>query len=245
MISRNVIYIILMQFQINIINGFSLKDLAEKFITSAILNIIKESSGSNQHHAGHPLNIKDEINDQLFGKNVKSTIIKKIIPHGYDIASYGSNYRFKNLYRPLPSILMEKLISEKNIQEPTYKINPNKYIILIIRSKGSLNENSKKQFLDADKNVFHTATEKKLKDLFNKIVNKRHSRKIYTKSGEIHDPLMPGHLVEVETTTPLPKKWLPHYPYWNYWTYDNTLHDDNCPEDFLEMDGQCIEIPPH
>ncbi|XP_045761891.1 uncharacterized protein LOC123865089 [Maniola jurtina] len=65
----------------------------------------------------------------------------------------------------------------------------------------------------------------------------------FVKSGEEHDTLAPD--TEPKQDDMKTKKWIPHYPPWNYWTYKKTIHEDVCPGAQVKIGNMCIWVPPH
>ncbi|XP_035452138.2 uncharacterized protein LOC118277457 [Spodoptera frugiperda] len=189
----------------------------------------------------------------------KSMFVKRIVPHGYRTGEYEYDSRLNTVFRPLfryhiakPSDGQERSV-EREIK-PNQKMSINDLISFL---KKEPNPQPLLPFIKKyiQQDLEHKRKRKKNKKRFSSLLNKlslkdelKLLRLDYEKSGELNDPFAPGKLphnylpdqVEGAEDKPVSKVHYPEYPFWNYWTYEKTIVQDNCPANLVKEGNMCV-----
>ncbi|XP_032524121.2 uncharacterized protein LOC116775340 [Danaus plexippus] len=202
-----------------------------------------------------PIPSKDE--ERKFTNKI---LVKRVLPHGAPQAVFEYDYSFKTLFKPLIRMHKKITLSDDSGEEresPSYDRHGPKLGNVHIVNMHDDREDPPPAPLGAGRyhGAVHRDTEPKdaesnrLKS-YNKIIyvlkdNLRSpywGRSLETKDGQSKDGLYEFDDIDSGNKS---KKWIPHYPLWNYWTYKKSIHEDVCPEQQVKVGNMCIWFPPH
>ncbi|CAH0717619.1 unnamed protein product, partial [Brenthis ino] len=171
------------------------------------------------------MEIREIVKELIDSEKENKVIVKRIVPHNKPFKMEYDD-KFKLLYKPL--IRLDKSNQNTDSIESKYltKISPSFQTNKILQKIFKMSPISLK---DDKMNYFRELAEKinkrnKMVKIHNKLVDLIGSvlrSPQFEKSGEDNDMLAPGEKVvtdEYETKSEKPKKWIPHYPPWNFWT---------------------------
>ncbi|KAF9420556.1 hypothetical protein HW555_003306 [Spodoptera exigua] len=184
----------------------------------------------------------------------KSMFVKRIIPHGYKTGEYEYDSRLNTVFKPLfryhvGTTSTEHEMSMVKGMKPVQKIpNTNSDLIVLtkIDHKGHLLPEITKYVQQKSK---WKKTKKRFKSYLNNlnVKDKIKQLRFLERSGEMNDPFAPGNIPEnylphqaKTTEPPSPKRIVPDYPFWNYWTYEKTISQDDCPGDLVKLGNMCV-----
>ncbi|CAB3229359.1 unnamed protein product [Arctia plantaginis] len=176
----------------------------------------------------------NDLSKNSFGN---SRLVSRIIPHGYRSGKYEYDSKLNTIYKPLIRFHVKKPV--KKIEELLDNSNEKTKVIgyaVIIRKNDNL--------FKKKKNKKSKLISFQIVDLENMMRSgKEIAEALMDKSGEQLDELAPGSIpishdsMEVITVPPTV---IAAYPFWNYWTYAKTIHQDDCEGQLVKLGNVCI-----
>ncbi|XP_022818577.1 uncharacterized protein LOC111351041 [Spodoptera litura] len=206
--------------------------------------------------------VKPKKSRHRFKPAGKSMFVKRIIPHGYKTGEHEYDSRLNTVFKPLfryhitkPSAGDEKSVVR---MEPKIRDTNNDLVSLMKKEPNSQDLLPHlKKYLEHDikEKLKWKKTKKRFKSLLDRLSLKDELKLLRAfdidKSGELHDPFAPGKVPDYlgngnsEQTPdaadqPGSKVVIPSYPFWNYWTYQKTIVQDNCPGNLVKQGNMCV-----
>ncbi|CAG9571162.1 unnamed protein product [Danaus chrysippus] len=187
-------------------------------------------------------------------------LVKRVLPHDAPETGLEYDYRFKTLFKPLVRIHREKTLSHDSggeREDPSYDNDEqemkNVHIINIDdeREEPSLEPLGAGQYDgDVHRDTEHKDAKNNRLKSYNKIIyvlkdslrSPYWGRSLESKDGQQKDGMYEFDEMYSGNKS---KQWIPHYPFWNYWTYKKAIHEDVCPEQQVKVGNMCVWFPPH
>lgn len=148
----------------------------------------------------------------------KSTLVSRIIPHGYNAGSYEYDSRLNTLYKPLIRFHVKKPIEDQERDIVRVITEKPKVLGYLIGVKRPTNKQRKTNLSSKLRKILKKNKNNDLGKYLRTITHDELISKLLDKSQEDFEDMRPGSLGHHTTEKPGHVVVIPQYPFWNYWT---------------------------
>ncbi|XP_068625228.1 uncharacterized protein [Battus philenor] len=187
-------------------------------------------------------------------EDLNKVLVKRVVPHQMAL-TFEHDFGPYTDYRPIVRIHKKGITGGDGFNTASDKLQ----FLYFIRSK---KQDRNDDVFNSDINLRNE--QDKIQGLKNKnefirtiLKNMQSNRLPYNKPVKVTDDMIKSNLLRNLNVEPPPGgmsavpeapkniKWLPKYPFWNYWTYKKTIYQDECPGNQIAMGDLCVWVPPH